>query len=49
MIDDDLDPMIEELRAEDRWRKRRHAELMRHPDCRDPDHPGCDRCEEEEE
>jgi hypothetical protein len=49
MIDDDLDPMIEELRAEDRWRKRRHAELMRHPDCRDPDHPGCERCEEDDD
>ena len=20
--------------------------LCRHPDCRDPDHPGCERCEE---
>ena len=24
-------------------------DLRRHPDCRDPDHPGCTRCEPQEE
>lgn len=24
-------------------------DLMRHPDCRDPDHPGCPVCDPEEE
>jgi hypothetical protein len=39
----------DDLLAEERWKKRRHAELMRHPDCRDPDHPGCERCEEDDD
>lgn len=27
---------------------RQYAQLLRnHPDCRDPDHPGCERCEPE--
>lgn len=47
--DDDLDPYIEELRAQDRYERRYQAHLMSHPDCRDPDHPGCEHCEEEEE
>jgi hypothetical protein len=24
--------------------RRYRNEIMRHPDCRDPDHPGCDSC-----
>jgi hypothetical protein len=33
----------------DRWREYEHEvnqerELMRHPDCRDPEHPGCEDC-----
>ena len=43
--DDDLRA---ELLAQDRWERRRHAQLMRNPDCRDPDHPGCERCDDEE-
>ena len=37
-----------DLRAEARWERHRHARLMRNPDCRDPDHPGCELCEEDE-
>ena len=37
---------IEELRAQMRFEKQRHARLMRNPDCRDPDHPGCEHCME---
>jgi hypothetical protein len=25
------------------------SDLRRHPDCRDPDHPGCEECEGEQE
>lgn len=34
-----------ELAAEDRAREARQWRLIRHPDCRDPDHPGCSSCE----
>lgn len=35
---------LAELRAH-RDRERRHIRtLMAHPDCRDPDHPGCEAC-----
>lgn len=37
-----------ELRAEDRARKYYNQALSRHPDCRDPDHPGCDICNDED-
>lgn len=31
-------------------RRRQHAhDLSIHHDCRDPDHPGCELCEEDEE
>ena len=30
-------------------RKRYRGQLMRHPDCRDPDHPGCSSCLPEDE
>lgn len=46
---DDAEYAIAELRAE-REHERRHLRLlMRHPDCRDPDHPGCESCQEDEE
>lgn len=35
----------DELMAEDRLARQRWARLCAHPDCRDPDHPGCARCE----
>ena len=40
--DNEPDP---ELAAQDRFNRRRQRELARHPDCRDPDHPGCPACE----
>lgn len=46
--DDDYDPGLLELIAEDRAERRRRVALMDHPDCRDPDHPGCECCAEEE-
>lgn len=39
----------EEFRQEIREeaaKKRYMKELMRNPDCRDPEHPGCDKCEQ---
>ena len=38
----------EELLAEVRWQRHHQARLLRHPDSRDPDHPGCERCDNEE-
>lgn len=43
------DDYAEELRAEVRWQRRHQARLLRNPDCRDPDHPGCDNCADEED
>lgn len=33
------------------WRQARRYKqtLARHPDCRDPDHPGCECCEAQDE
>ena len=38
-----------DLRAQDQFEKRQQRALMAHPDCRDPDHPGCDHCEESDD
>lgn len=38
-----------ELIAEDRAKKRYLAEYGRHPDCRDPKHPGCEDCMENDD
>ena len=38
-----------ELAAEDQFKRNYHQKLMRHLDCRDPDHPGCERCIEKEQ
>ena len=38
-----------ELRAQDRHDKKYQRELVAHPDCQDPDHPGCEACEGEGE
>lgn len=40
---------IEELKAQDRHERRYRGMLMAHPSCRDPDHPGCDLCEDDED
>jgi hypothetical protein len=45
---DELDPYVEELKAERQHQRRQQANLLAHPDCRDPDHLGCDKCEEDE-
>ena len=41
------DDYCQELLAEVHWQRRQQAQLMRNPDCRDPDHPGCPACDEE--
>lgn len=38
----------DELLAIDRMERRRFGQLMAHPDCRDPDHPGCSDCIDDE-
>lgn len=39
---------LEELRAQVRFERKRDARLSRNPDCRDPDHPGCPKCMEDD-
>lgn len=39
----------EELRAQDRADKRKFWNNLRHPDCRDPLHMGCHKCDDENE
>ena len=45
MFYDDNDDELEDLRAEARYARRHHNKLARHPNCQDPDHPGCEACE----
>lgn len=45
----ELDPDEQELAAEDRAKQGYLRLLLRNPDCRDPDHPGCDRCREDDD
>lgn len=40
---------LDELRAQTRAENRYRNALIAHPDCRDPDHPGCALCADEEE
>lgn len=35
----------DEYRYADQYETRYLARLYAHPDCRDPEHPGCERCE----
>jgi len=37
------------LAAIDRYSRAQQARLTQHPDCRDPDHPGCAKCNEEKD
>jgi hypothetical protein len=46
---DERDHIMADLRAEDDAERRYQAQLLAHPDCRDPDHPGCANCEGEDE
>jgi hypothetical protein len=41
--DDYYDNYDEEIREEESNKKYRYA-LIAHPDCNDPDHPGCEEC-----
>lgn len=44
-----LDELIDDhVVADDLHRRRYLAALRRHPDCSDPDHPGCDECDQED-
>ena len=50
IFDDFYDPDYPDLDYENARAERDHErqysyKLMAHPDCRDPDHPGCERCE----
>lgn len=44
--DDGPDYDLEDERQEALFERRYQARLSRHPDCRDPDHPGCEGCSE---
>jgi len=46
---DEFDPFIEDLKAQDRFERQLQARLRAHPDCRDPDHPGCEHCEDDDD
>ena len=46
---DELDSMAEDAANQDRHDKRMFGAQLRNPDCRDPDHPGCSHCQEEED
>jgi hypothetical protein len=37
----------EEIKAEALHQRRYRFQLLNHPDCRDPDHPTCELCNEE--
>ncbi len=38
-----------ELRAQDKHNAKYQRELLAHPSCQDPDHPGCESCEGDDE
>ncbi len=40
---------IEAFKMQEMYARRYRSSLWAHPDCRDPDHPGCEACWEEEE
>lgn len=46
---EDYDDEVNDRRAEARAEQRYERTLARHPDCRDPDHPGCTKCRDDEE
>ena len=46
---DELDELdMEDMRREQQALRRHQQKLVSHPDCRDPDHPGCAKCVETE-
>jgi hypothetical protein len=42
----DTEDTVDELRLEAQAERRYRNRLLRHPDCGDPDHPGCPACSE---
>lgn len=46
---DPIEDEREELKQMVAWDRKRKNILAAHPDCRDPDHPGCDKCFEYED
>ena len=38
---------MEDCREDDSYERDRDAALRRNPDCRDPEHPGCDFCKQQ--
>ena len=38
-----------EAAADAAWERRHFRELLRHPSCDDPDHPGCEGCAGEDD
>lgn len=46
---EDLALDLTELIVQERFRRRRHARLIRHPDPRDPDHPYDDDDDDDQE
>ena len=46
---DDFDDDLGDLRAEVYYQRRHQAELLSNPDCRDPDHPSCELCDDEDD
>jgi len=47
MMLDDQDIM--EMRMELIYMRQQRARLLANPDCRDPDHPGCVKCEADDD
>lgn len=47
MTDAELDAQAERNQA--RYERRQLLQHLAHPDCRDPDHRGCSRCEEKDD
>lgn len=39
----------DDLRLQDQFERRKRQDYAAHPDCRDPDHPGCDKCNESDD
>jgi hypothetical protein len=39
----------DELRLQDQFERKQRQKYAAHPDCRDPDHPGCDKCSESDD
>lgn len=48
-MDDEFDSMADDLRNQDRYNRQIYWHQLKHSDCRDPDHLGCDHCADEEE